>query len=52
MAEGLQHIRDAHFLLIPASAQTHGHNTMLYAHFYAPQLAAFLASAPERSATP
>jgi homoserine O-acetyltransferase/O-succinyltransferase len=49
MAEGLKHVRDAHFLLIPASAQTHGHNTMLYANFYAPQLAAFLASAPQRS---
>ena len=48
MAEGLKHVRDAHFLLVPASAHTHGHNTMLYAHFYAHQLAAFLTSAPQR----
>ena len=50
MAEGLKHVRDAHLLLVPASAHTHGHNTMLYAHFYAKQLAAFLASAPRRGA--
>ena len=49
MAAGLRHVREAHFLLIPASTQTHGHNTMLYAHFYAAQLAAFLASAPQRN---
>jgi len=52
MAEGLKHVRDAHFLLIPASAHTHGHGTMAYAHFYAPQLAAFLASVPQRSIKP
>lgn len=49
MAEGLKHVRDAHFLLVPASAHTHGHNTMLYAHFYARQLAAFLTSAAPKT---
>jgi homoserine O-acetyltransferase/O-succinyltransferase len=48
MEAGLRHVRHAHFLLIPASAHTHGHNTTLDAHFYAAQLAAFLASVPPR----
>ena len=50
MESGLKHVRHAHLLLIPASAQTYGgHGTVGYAHFYAPHLAAFRDNAPKRS---
>jgi homoserine O-acetyltransferase/O-succinyltransferase len=45
----LQHVRDAKYLLIPASEETRGHGTTGMAKFYKQQLQEFLDSVPRRS---
>jgi len=39
----LKRVKNAHLLLIPASAETRGHGTTGFAKFYAKELGAFLA---------
>jgi len=50
--EAMKQVKDGRILLIPASAQTHGHGTPGFAKLWAAQLATFLAAAPERPVTP
>jgi homoserine O-acetyltransferase len=48
---GLQHVRTGKYVLIPESAQTHGHFTHRYAAIWKPYLVSFIASlAPPGSA--
>ncbi len=48
LAAAVQRLPAGHIYLIPASTETRGHGTTGMAKFYAPQLAAFLATAPRR----
>ena len=47
----LKRVKNAKLLLIPASTESRGHGTTGMAKFWAKDLAAFLATAPERPAT-
>jgi homoserine O-acetyltransferase len=46
LVNSLKSLENAHLFLIPASAETRGHNTTGSAKFYAKQLAAFLKTTP------
>jgi homoserine O-acetyltransferase len=50
-ARAMTHVKDGRLYLIPASTETHGHSTTGFAKFWAPQLAAFLATATHRPPT-
>ena len=45
----LKRVKDARYLLIPASAETAGHGTTMIGKFYAQTLADFLATVPKRA---
>jgi homoserine O-acetyltransferase/O-succinyltransferase len=49
MAASIQHVKNGHLLLIPASAETRGHGTTGLAKFWNRQLADFLAGVPKRA---
>jgi homoserine O-acetyltransferase/O-succinyltransferase len=46
MLNALRHVKSAHLLLIPASAETHGHGTTSFAKLWQQQLREFLATVP------
>jgi homoserine O-acetyltransferase/O-succinyltransferase len=49
MVEALAHVKNAHLLLIPASAETRGHGTGVMAKYWQQQLRDFLASVPRKT---
>jgi len=47
----LKHVNNGRLFLIPASEETRGHGTTAMAKFYTKELAAFLETAPRKTAT-
>ena len=47
MLSALKRVKNAHLLLIPASADTHGHGTTAFAKFWQQPLRTFLATVPK-----
>jgi len=49
MTGALQHVKNAHLFLIPASAETRGHGTTALAKFWQQELRDFLATVPRKA---